>query len=538
VDKEITVLDCTLRDGGYYNQWDFGLEEAKGYIDSIDNAGVDVVEIGFRFLSENVFRGAFAYSPDDLITFLDVPRNLKIAVMVNASQFIGRSQSTEQLIRSLFSPKDMSPVDLVRIAVTFDTATQTLPIVETLNDLGYEVALNLMQSSGKQAEEYWTVAEGIAKWDLVDILYFADSLGDMSPHEATRVSENLLKSWSGPLGFHPHNNKGQAFTNMFAAIEAGVSWGDSTIRGMGRGAGNLQTEIFLAELSRRKYIQSDLSALENIFDTFEEWLNKYKWGPNLYYHLAADWGIHPTFIQELLQDRRSRSEGVVPILRKLKDMSASSYSKSVLQHAMMPVDDAHISEGSWDASNWLAGSEVLLVAAGPSTKSYIDGIKLFVAHHSPTVITVNRSQLLEPDMVDAVIASSSTSFALESAHYTELKCPLIAPVNRLRQISSDIPVPGKVLDYGLIIDENSFEIGAKECRLKWDLTAAYGLAVLTQAGASKIYLIGFDGYEDDKEKHEEMSGVFSLYQERYPDIPIVSLTPTTYPVRQGSIYER
>jgi 4-hydroxy 2-oxovalerate aldolase len=360
----------------------------------------------------------------------------------------------------------------------------------------------------------------------------------MSPQEAARVSEKLLEGWNRPLGFHPHNNRGQAFLNMFAAIEAGVSWGDSTVRGMGRGAGNLQTEIFLAELSERYGLQSDLAALEDIFSTFDDWLDQYKWGPNLYYHLAADWGIHPTFIQELLQDRRGRSGRIIPILKNLKKMSASSYSRSVLQHAIMPSDEGQRSEGSWDASNWLGGREVLLVASGPSTKLHLEGIKLFIARYSPMVVTINRNELLQPAIVDAVIASNPTSVALESSFYTELKCPLIAPVNRLRHVNPDIANSEAVLDYGLIIEGHSFKIGKKECRLKWDLTAAYGLAVLTQAGASKINLVGFDGHEDDKEKHEEMAGIFALYQEGYPDIPMISLTPTTYPIQQGSIYER
>ena len=65
MNTKVKVLDCTLRDGGYYVDWDFDKDLVRKYFSAIASAKVDMIEIGFRFLSSNKFLGAFAYSSDD-----------------------------------------------------------------------------------------------------------------------------------------------------------------------------------------------------------------------------------------------------------------------------------------------------------------------------------------------------------------------------------------------------------------------------------------------------------------------------------------
>ena len=45
--KEIKLLDCTLRDGGYVNDWNFGNGNMTCIFDRLNRAGVDIIEIGF-----------------------------------------------------------------------------------------------------------------------------------------------------------------------------------------------------------------------------------------------------------------------------------------------------------------------------------------------------------------------------------------------------------------------------------------------------------------------------------------------------------
>ena len=86
--NKITHIDCTLRDGGYYNNWDFSLDFIDDYLHAMDQARVDYVEIGLRTFSREGFKGACAYSTDEFIRSLRLPRHAKFGVMVNASELI------------------------------------------------------------------------------------------------------------------------------------------------------------------------------------------------------------------------------------------------------------------------------------------------------------------------------------------------------------------------------------------------------------------------------------------------------------------
>ena len=86
--KKLKVLDCTFRDGGYYNNWDFDESTVLKYLAAVSSAKIDIVEIGFRFFPSQEFQGAFAYSTDDYLSSLPLPTGVEIAVMVDAKELI------------------------------------------------------------------------------------------------------------------------------------------------------------------------------------------------------------------------------------------------------------------------------------------------------------------------------------------------------------------------------------------------------------------------------------------------------------------
>lgn len=85
----MNILDCTLRDGGYYNSWDFSQEVIEEYLEAMAAAGVNIVELGLRSLKNSGFKGASAYTTDDFINSLPIPDGLTVGVMVNASELVG-----------------------------------------------------------------------------------------------------------------------------------------------------------------------------------------------------------------------------------------------------------------------------------------------------------------------------------------------------------------------------------------------------------------------------------------------------------------
>ena len=128
--KKITeVLDCTLRDGGYYNNWDFSLDLVREYLKSISKSGIKIIELGFRSYPSKSFRGSNWYTTENYINSLNIPKSLKIAVMVNASEIINR-KNLEISVKKLFVKKKFSKISLVRVAFHLNELDSTLKIAK------------------------------------------------------------------------------------------------------------------------------------------------------------------------------------------------------------------------------------------------------------------------------------------------------------------------------------------------------------------------------------------------------------------------
>ena len=153
--KNIKVLDCTCRDGGYYNLWNFDIKEINKYLLSCSRANIDIVEIGFVF-PQNKNYGLFAYSQKKLFKKLQIPKNLKICVMINAKDFYNEGINQ---IKNIFQNAKKNFFKSIRIAINFDEFYLGKPIVEALKKLGYKIGFNLMQSHNKNKDDIERVAK-------------------------------------------------------------------------------------------------------------------------------------------------------------------------------------------------------------------------------------------------------------------------------------------------------------------------------------------------------------------------------------------
>ena len=312
---EIRVLDCTLRDGGYYNDWDFQPDLVENYLNAISQAGVHTVELGLRLPKQEKPLGPFAYCTDEYLKQLPVPKNLEIAVMVNAADLVSGPGTSADAADKMFQPAKKSPVSLVRIASHVREFSACRKGVLRLKELGYRVGFNIMQVAIHAPAVLEDAAREISGWGAVDVLYFADSLGNMDARNVSDTFSAFRKGWPGDIGIHAHNNMGQALINSMAAIDAGAAWIDGTILGMGRGAGNVCTEYLLVELARNGHDRYSPEALfDLVMKDFSALKSNHEWGPNLLYYLSAVYGIHPTYVQVMIADGRYDSQEIVSAL--------------------------------------------------------------------------------------------------------------------------------------------------------------------------------------------------------------------------------
>jgi 4-hydroxy 2-oxovalerate aldolase len=287
-------VDCTLRDGGYYNAWDFSQDIIQRYLEAMQAAGVDVVELGFRTFKSQGFQGPCAFTTDEFIGSLSIPANLKVGVMVNGNELVGETPQTEVLERLFPNMAADSPVDLVRIACHAHEFEKALRAATWLKERSYQVGFNLMQVADRSEEEVKMLARLANDYPL-DALYFADSMGSMNPNQTARIIHWLRSEWTGPIGIHTHDNLGLALSNTMRALDEGVTWVDSTITGMGRGPGNARTEELAIEIAERRGNPVNMVPLMALLrEHFKPMQAQCGWGSNPYYYLAGKYGIHPS----------------------------------------------------------------------------------------------------------------------------------------------------------------------------------------------------------------------------------------------------
>jgi len=530
--NKIRILDCTLRDGGYYNQWDFDHSLVQRYLKAVNDAKVDIIELGFRNFPEDVFFGAFAYTTDAYIDELKIPDHLTVGVMVDASSILNSGYSIDDATRLLFQPKEKSRVDIVRIATHFETVAQCKEIVQLLKSLGYQVGLNLMQINTKTDRELLDISKLIQGWSAVDVLYFADSLGGMDGSDVVRISSILRSKWIGKMGFHAHNNKGLAVSNSLIAMENGVTWIDATILGMGRGAGNAQMENLLLELMQKHQMKYRPNALfDLVLSDFTLLQNQFHWGESLLYRLAAIHNIHPTYIQEMLENNRYSTREALEALSFMSSIDTTHYNKDLLSAARGNTTN----KGSWDAKDWCAKKEVLILGSGKSLKSYQKDIIQYIHTYNPTVVSLNIEHEFPKELIDIYASSNESKMLGEFDLYSRLTVPLVVSSVLLEKVVGTSHGIKELWDYGLNIKPSVFTMGEKECTLPYELSIGYALSLANVGGANSISLVGFDGYDIGDARQEKMEELFRLYLSQ-TTVNIVALTPTTYNIPKSSIY--
>jgi 4-hydroxy 2-oxovalerate aldolase len=535
----IKLLDCTLRDGGYYVKWDFPTNIVQDYLQAMSSAGVNVVELGFRFLQNEGFYGPTAYTTDEYIRSLDVPDELVLAVMVNGSDLLTDGEFDPDKFNYLFPEGAISSkVKLVRVACHFKEVLSILPVFNFLKELGFDTGLNLMQITERTEDEIINLSVAANDYPI-DVLYFADSLGGMRPVDVRNYIELIKMHWKGEIGIHTHDNLGLGLINSLEAKENGVTWIDSTVTGMGRGPGNTCTEYLLQELNQTRGISSNYLSLYRLIKNYFSPLKKiHSWGTNHYYYLSGLHGIHPTYVQDLLSDIRYEDEDIASSMDYLINNGGSSYKKN-WQLKVATTENDNLLIGAWSPRGMCRNKDVVLIGSGPSVIKYKRDIEYFIrTHGNLSVFVLNMVNTISESLIDFRISCHPLRITADIGRYRKSQIRLIAPKSCITEAIRSELDDVNIFDYGMNIRNDQFSINDNYCILPNNLGIAYSLAVLTCAQADRVYLIGFDGFSD-REQNLVVDDVFMKFKSASMGAEIISLTPTNYlNIQHKSIFSR
>ena len=286
----MNILDCTLRDGGYYTDWHFDNELVRRLVKTLSNSEVDVIELGYK---SPIKGGPYRKCNDGFISSVinfDVFHS-KLSFMIDAKDYINQPELLEDII------KPSGIFQICRVAMKKSEIYDSLELIERIQDLGYEVMCNLMQTSILEGANIKYFTDCMDKVG-VDVRYVADSYGALKPKDVTAIFEN-----HSVQGIHTHDNLNLAFANCVTALDSGAEWCDGTVTGMGRGVGNVFTEQLL------QLRDGDISAdALDLVDEFQTMKNKLGWGHNPLYMYAGMNTVHPLYVQDLNQSNLKGSQ--------------------------------------------------------------------------------------------------------------------------------------------------------------------------------------------------------------------------------------
>ena len=285
--KEIKVLDCTIRDGGLMNNWQFEDSFVKAVYDACVASGIDYMEIGYKS-NESAFDkkvvGKWKFCDDKEIRKV-IGNNENTGLKLSAMADIGRIEAED------IPPKSESVLDMIRVACYVHQMDKAVALAESCMDKGYEVTINLMAISKVMERDLDEALEDVSK-SKVPVFYLVDSFGSMYCEQVEMLVDKYKKALPGKtIGVHMHNNMQLAFSNTITGIINNCNMLDATLLGIGRGAGNCPIEILLAFLKNPKY------KLSPIFDVIQKKLiplqKEIDWGYHMPYLITGFMNEHP-----------------------------------------------------------------------------------------------------------------------------------------------------------------------------------------------------------------------------------------------------
>lgn len=384
----ISLLDCTLRDGGYINDWHFGSKAIFNIGKKIVLAGIEYFEIGFVRDLE--------YDPD--YSLFDGNESVKTMITPknNATKYVGMIDMGKPVTLERLGKRVPWGFDVFRVIFKKNKIDEAYSYIKELISLGYEVFAQPVGTDNYNDEEF---VELIKRFNDLEIkaFYIVDSFGVIKKKQFIHLVEladsNLRQEIM--LGYHSHNNMQQAMGNATAMTELGLQRDivlDACVFGMGRGAGNLNMELFAEYMNEnfgRHY------RLEPMLEIIDEYLNdiyrKNFWGYSMPYYLSASNSCHPNYAIYFASKGTLTVKSYNEILKSIPDSDKVIYSKKRAEEIYVAYQENYIDDKATMEvlEDELKGRSILLLGPGKTLDVQYDDICEYIKTNNPVIIALN-----------------------------------------------------------------------------------------------------------------------------------------------------
>ncbi len=499
MNAKIQLLDCTLRDGAYIVDAKFGTPAIKGIIKRMQDANVDVIECGWLKDSPHKVGTSFFHVPSDVEQYLS-GKSIH-------STYVAMIDWDRYDLNNL-PEYDGKSIDAIRVVFPQNKFREGVALGKTISDKGYKVYFQAANTLGYSDSELIQLAEEVNKTDAIS-LSVVDTFGAMFGDDLTRIvsilHNNLNKDIK--LGFHSHNNQQLSFAltmqfvEMLSNTERGIVV-DSSLYGMGRGAGNATTELVANFLNRKYQGNYDMNVIMDAIDMYMgHFIENFNWGYSTPYFISGMYCAHVNNIAYLLQHHRTNAKDMKNVIESLSEEDRKQYDYDLLENKYLDYQNKIVDDEETLAKlkEEFKDRDVLLVFPGKSILENKETIDSYIKEHNPIVIGINA--IFDQYHYDYIFFSNSVRYDYAKEIYPAL-------FNSYKRIvASNVKVNAE--ENELIVN---FNLLVKRGWMHFDNSGIMCLRLLNKVHATSVALAGFDGFGDE-------------YSDNYADVSLPHIDP-------------
>lgn len=479
--NKIQLLDCTLRDGAYVVDAKFGAPAIKGIIKKMQDANIDIIECGWLKNSEYEEGTTFFHMPADLEQYIvEKSLNATYVAMIDWDRY-----DLEQL------PKcDGKTIDAIRIVFPHNKYREGIALGRIVKEKGYDVFFQAANTLAYSEEELVDLAKKTNEIQPI-ALSVVDTFGAMYSEDLLRIVKildaNLCPEIA--LGFHSHNNQQLSFALSTQFVEMLQKSErrcivDSSLCGMGRGAGNATTELVANFLNKKCQANYDMNIIMDAIDMYMQYfMEHYEWGYSIPYFIAGMYCAHVNNISYLLTNHRTNAKDMRNIIESLSEEDRKKYDYELLEEIYLDYQNKIVDDelGLTALKKAINKRNVLLLLPGKSIVKEEEKIKEYIQKYNPIVIGVNA--IFDAYKYDYIFFSNVVRYNYAKEIYADN----INTYNKI--IASNIKtVPDEnelIVNYNMLIKRgwDHFDNSGMMC-----------LRLLNKLHVSEVALAGFDGF--------------------------------------------
>lgn len=485
------LLDCTIRDGGYVNNWDFPIDFVKKAYNAALNSGVDVFEVGF--LSDDMQLPLWRRSPPEEVQSVRTSDKMLISAMLE-----------NDTVGMKLELPTKTGIDILRVALNKDKVKGSLPHLKKYRDQGYQIFIQLMGITSYSDIEILNIISEVEAAESVDYINIGDSYGSLLPTETHRIISLMKRNSRLRVGLHPHNNMQMGMANIIAAIDAGADIVDGSMSGMGRGGGNVPMELMLAYFGKLYPNRFNvLPALEFINVNMIKLMQQYEWGYSLAGVLSGVYECHPYYTSRLVEKRQYTIGQILKTVKIVNNREVIGFSDQLLTSI--------IENGFEENSEELAKTVTKFVQENSRNVLYLD------RHKGRNFVVLGGGRTLKNYHKDIIqYIADNDAIVLGANNLDGLFIPNYHAFNnqrRLEQYGENVSTQSRILIGPGIDEPERFAEAEKIIAFNSSVTAlkiedgvvtsnCASISVLLGAvavamGASSIAFAGLDGYIGD-----------------------------------------